>query len=62
MKIKEDIKDPAQKRERQVAEQIIRGQSKRDKSITISKSFTRKVEEDPTFFLKNLVVNVKANR
>jgi len=44
-----------------VAEWMIRGQSKRDKPITISKSFARKVREDFTSFLKNLVIDAEAN-
>jgi len=48
-------------REWQVAEWIIRGQSKCDKLITTPKSFLSKVEEDPTSFLKNLVVDAEAN-
>ena len=31
------------------------------KSITIPKSFTGKVEEDPASFLKNLVIDAEAN-
>jgi len=44
-----------------VAEWMIKGQSKRDKSITTFKLFIGKVEEDSTSFLENLVMDVEAN-
>jgi len=40
---------------------MIQEQSKRGKSIITSKSFVRKVGEDLTSFLENLVVDVEAN-
>ncbi len=40
---------------------MIKGQTKRGRLITISKSFSGKVEEDPTFFLENLIINAEAN-
>ncbi len=58
----EDVENYAQKRENQVTKQMIRGQSKRSKPITIPKSFSEKVREDSIFFLKNLVINAEANR
>jgi len=44
-----------------VAEWMIKGQSKREKPITMPKSFSGKVGEDPTFFLENLVIDSEAN-
>jgi len=40
---------------------MIQGQSKRDKPITTLRSFIRKIREDSTSFLKNLVIDVEAN-
>ena len=40
---------------------MIRGQSKRGKPITTLKSFSEKVGEDPTSFLKNLIIDAEAN-
>jgi len=40
---------------------MIRGQSKRGKPITMLKSFSEKVGEDLTSFLKNLVIDAEAN-
>ena len=51
----------AEERKRQVAEWMIRGQSKRDKSIATPRSFSGKVGEDLTFFLKNLVIDAETN-
>jgi len=60
--VSEDIKDPTIKRERQVAEWMIKEQFKWSKPIIILKFFTGKVGEDPISFLENLVVDVEANR
>ncbi len=54
--------DQAANRERIVAEWMIKGQTKRGKPITIPKSFSEKVEEDPTSFLENLIIDAEANR
>jgi len=40
---------------------MIKGQAKRGKSITTSKSFSRRVGEDPTSFLENLIIDAEAN-
>ena len=40
---------------------MIKDQAKRGKPITIPKSFAEKVGEDPTSFLKNLIIDVEAN-
>ncbi len=40
---------------------MIKGQAKRGKPITTSKSFSGKVGEDPTFFLENLIIDAEAN-
>ena len=40
---------------------MIKGQAKREKSITISKPFSGKVGEDPISFLENLIVDAEAN-
>ncbi len=53
--------EQAKNRERMVAEWMIKGQAKRRKSIIIPKSFSRKVGEDPTFFLENLIIDAEAN-
>ena len=57
----ENIEDPIAERERQIAEQMIRGQLKQGKSITIFKSFADKIGKDPISFLENLIVDMKAN-
>jgi len=44
-----------------VAEWMIRGQSKRGKLIITPKSFSEKVEENPTSFLENLIIDIEAN-
>ncbi len=44
-----------------VAQMLIKENFRREKSIIIPKSFNGKVGEDPTFFLKNLIVNAEAN-
>ena len=51
----------AENRERMVAEWIIKGQAKRGKPITIPKSFSGKVGENPTSFLENLIIDAEAN-
>ncbi len=48
-------------RERMVAEWMIKSQAKRGKPIITLKSFSDKVGEDPTSFLKNLIIDVEAN-
>ncbi len=53
--------EQAENRERMVAEWMIKGQAKREKPITTSKSFSGKVGEDPTSFLENLVIDAEAN-
>jgi len=40
---------------------MIKGQSRRNKPITTPKSFSRKIREDPTSFLENLVINAEVN-
>ena len=40
---------------------MIKGQSRREKPITTSKSFSGKVGKDPTSFLENLMINAEAN-
>jgi len=40
---------------------MIKGQSKRGKPITTPKFFSGKVEEDPTSFLENLIIDAEAN-
>ncbi len=40
---------------------FIKGLFKKDKSINTSKFFSKKVEEDPILFLKNLIIDIKAN-
>ena len=40
---------------------MIKGQAKRGKPITILKSFSGKVGEDPSSFLENLIIDVEAN-
>ncbi len=56
-----NIQEQAENRERIVAEWMIKGQAKRGKPITIPKSFLEKVEEDPTSFLENLIIDAEAN-
>ncbi len=40
---------------------MIKGQAKRGKPITIPKSFSGKVEEYPTSFLENLIIDAETN-
>jgi len=40
---------------------MIKGQAKRGKLITTPKLFSGKVREDPTSFLKNLIIDAEAN-
>ncbi len=40
---------------------FIKGNLRKEKPITTSKSFSEKVEEDSTSFLENLIVNIEAN-
>ncbi len=40
---------------------MIKDQAKREKPITTPKPFSRKVGEDPTSFLENLIVDAEAN-
>ena len=56
-----NAQEQAENRERVVVEWMIRGQSKKEKPITILKSFSGKVGEDPTSFLENLVIDAEAN-
>ncbi len=53
--------EQAENRERAIAEWMIKGQSKREKPITMPKSFSGKVRKDPTFFLENLIIDVEVN-
>src|SRR6266540_3347189 len=55
------VQEQNKNRERLVAEWMIKGQAKRGKPITTPKPFSGKVGEDPTSFLKNLVVDAEAN-
>ena len=41
---------------------MIKEQAKRGKPIITPKFFSGKVEENPTSFLENLVINAKVNR
>ncbi len=61
IEIPENVENLAAEKEKQVAEWMVWGQSKWSKPITIPKSFAEKVREDPISFLKNLVVDAKAN-
>ena len=56
-----NLQEQAKNKERQVAKWMIKGQSKREKPITMPKIFLGKVEEDPTSFLKNLMIDTEAN-
>ncbi len=53
--------EQAENRERMVAKWMIKGQAKREKPITTSKSFLGKVREDLTSFLENLIIDAEAN-
>ncbi len=57
----ETIQEQNENRERLVAEWMIKGQTRRGKLITTPKSFSGKVEEDPTSFLENLIIDAEAN-
>ena len=61
MPIGDNAQEQADNRKRIVAEWMIRGQTKRGKPIIILKSFSGKVRDDPTSFLKNLVIDAEAN-
>ncbi len=55
------LQEQNENRKRLVAKWMIKGQAKRGKPITTSKPFAGKVGEDPTSFLKNLIVDAEAN-
>ena len=55
------MQEQAKNKERMMAEWMIKGQAKRGRPITTPKSFSGKVGEDPTSFLKNLIVDAEAN-
>src|SRR6266542_2911084 len=61
MSASENAQEQTEDRERMVAKWMIKGQAKRGKPITISKSFLGKVGEDPTSFLENLVIDAEVN-
>ncbi len=61
MPIGDNVQEQAENRERMVAKWMIKGQTKRGKPITISKSFLEKVRENPTSFLENLIIDAEAN-
>ncbi len=48
-------------RDTYITQMFIKNNSRREKSITTPKSFSSKVEENPTSFLENFMVDVKAN-
>ncbi len=61
MNRRDNQQEQAENRERMVTEWMIKGQAKRGKPITTPKSFSRKVGEDLTSFLENLIIDAEAN-
>jgi len=50
-----------EERETYIVQMLIKKNFKKEKPIIISKSFSERVGKDSTSFLKNLMMDVKAN-